>query len=193
MISGLDGTLEQINADSAVVKVGGISFQVFTPASTLSELGSMGERVRLHTYLHWKEDATALYGFASVQELGLFKMLIAVNGVGPRSALSILSALKPDDLASAILRGDVDLITEAPGIGKKTAARLVLELKGKLEKGWGGITGGGPTKDSAEVVAALTGLGYSTADANRAAAAVGSQDLSLEDRIRLALRHLSRQ
>jgi Holliday junction DNA helicase RuvA len=97
-------------------------------------------------------------------------------------------------LAPAIINGDVDLITQAPGIGKKIAARVVLDLKGKLEKGWGGMVTGGPARDNAEVVAALTNLGYSTADANRAAAATaGSQDLTLEDRIRLALRHLARQ
>ena len=194
MIAGLDGTLEQVNADSAIIKVSGVSFQVFTPASTLGQIGSIGDRVHLYTHLHWKEDSTALYGFTTSQELDLFKMLISVSGVGPKSALSILSTLRPDDLASAIINGDVDLITQAPGIGKKTAARVVLDLKGKLEKGWGGMVTGGPARDNAEVVTALTNLGYSTADANRAAAATaGSQDLTLEDRIRLALRHLARQ
>ena len=194
MIAGLDGTLEQINADSAIIKVGGVSFQVFTPAFTLGQIGSIGDGVHLYTHLHWKEDSTALYGFTTSQELDLFKMLISVSGVGPKSALSILSTLRPDDLASAIINGDVDLITQAPGIGKKTAARGVLDLKGKLEKGWGGVITGGPARDNAEVVTALTNLGYSTADANRAAAATaGSQDLTLEDRIRLALRHLARQ
>jgi Holliday junction DNA helicase RuvA len=194
MIAGLDGILERLNPDSAIVKVGGVSFQVYTPASTISQLGSPGERVRLHTYLHWKEDSSALYGFTTSQELDLFKMLIAVSGVGPKSALSILSCLKPDDLATAILADNVDLITQAPGIGKKTAGRVVLELKGKLEKGWGGMVSGGPAGDNAEVIAALTGLGYSTADAMRAAAAVpGSDGVSLEDRIRLALRHMARQ
>ena len=194
MIAGLDGTLEQVNADSAIIKVSGVSFQVFTPASTLGQIGSIGERVHLYTHLHWKEDSTALYGFITSQELDLFKMLITVSGVGPKSALSILSTLKPDDLAPAIINGDVDLITQAPGIGKKIAARVILDLKGKLEKGWGGIVTGGPARDNAEVVAALTNLGYSTADANRAATATGgSEDLTLEDRIRLALRHLARQ
>ena len=194
MIAGLDGTLEQINADSAIIKVGGVSFQVFTPAFTLGQIGSIGDGVHLYTHLHWKEDSTALYGFTTSQELDLFKMLISVSGVGPKSALSILSTFRPDDLASAIINGDIDLITQAPGIGKKTAARVVLDLKGKLEKGWGGMVTGGPARDNAEVVAALTNLGYSTADANRAAAATGgSQDLTLEDRIRLALRNLARQ
>ena len=145
MIAGLDGTLEQLNPDSAIIKVSGVSFQVYTPASTLGRLGSIGDRVRLHTYLHWKEDSTALYGFTTPQELDLFKMLIAVSGVGPKSALSMLSSLTPDDLVSAILSSNVDLITQAPGIGKKTASRVILDLKGKLEKGWGGMVSSYPT------------------------------------------------
>jgi Holliday junction DNA helicase RuvA len=194
MIAGLDGTLEQLNPDSAIIKVSGVSFQVYTPASTLGQLGTIGERVHLHTYLHWKEDSTALYGFTTSQELALFKMLIAVSGVGPKSALSMLSSLTPDDLASAILSNNVDLITQAPGIGKKTAGRVILELKGKLEKGWSGVVSSCPTADNADMVAALTNLGYSTADATRAAATVpNTEDLTLEDKIRLALRCLARQ
>ncbi len=194
MIAGLDGTLEQLNTDSAIIRVGGVSFQVYTPASTLGQLGTMGDRVRLHTHLHWKEDSTALYGFATSQELELFKMLIAVSGVGPKSALSVLSTLKPDDLVSAILGSNADIIAQAPGIGKKTASRVILDLKEKLEKGWGGMVSTCPSGDNADMVAALTNLGYSTADATRAAAAVpSSEDLTLEDKIRLALRHLARQ
>ena len=194
MIAGLDGTLEQINTDSAIIRVGGVSFQVYTPASTLGQLGSMGDRVRLHTHLHWKEDSTALYGFATSQELDLFKMLIAVSGVGPKSALSVLSTLKPDDLVSAILGSNADLIAQSPGIGKKTASRVILDLKEKLEKGWGGMVSICPTGDNADMIAALTNLGYSVADASRAAAAVpSSEDLTLEDKIRLALRNLARQ
>ncbi len=194
MIAGLDGTLEQLNSDSAIIKVSGVSFQVYTPASTLGQLGSVGERVHLHTYLHWKEDSTALYGFTTPQELDLFKMLIAVSGVGPKSALSMLSSLTPDDLASAILSNNVDQITQAPGIGKKTASRVILELKGKLEKGWGGLESSYPTADNADIVAALTNLGYSMADATRAAATVpNTVDLTLEDKMRLALRRLARQ
>jgi len=194
MIAGLDGTLEQLNTDSAIIRVSGVSFQVYTPVSTLGQLGSIGDRVRLHTHLHWKEDSTALYGFATSQELDLFKMLIAVSGVGPKSALSVLSTLKPDDLVSAILGSNADLIAQAPGIGKKTASRVILDLKEKLEKGWGGMVSICPTGDNADMIAALTNLGYSVADASRAAAAVpSSEDLTLEDKIRLALRNLARQ
>jgi len=194
MIAGLDGTLEQLNTDSAIIRVGGVSFRVYTPASTLGQLGSIGDRVRLHTHLHWKEDSTALYGFTTSQELDLFKMLIAVSGVGPKSALSMLSCLTPDDLAAAILSTNADLIAQAPGIGKKTASRVIIDLKGRLEKGWGGAVSSYPTGDNADMIAALTNLGYSVADASRAAAAVpSSEDLTLEEKIRLALRNLARQ
>jgi Holliday junction DNA helicase RuvA len=194
MIAGLDGTLERINPDSAIVKVNGVSFQVYAPSSTLSRLGSIGERIHLHTHLHFKEDSMALYGFTTSQELELFKMLITVSGVGPKSALSMLSSLTPDNLVSAILNNDVDVITQAPGVGKKTASRVILELKGNLSKGWDGAVGGYPTKDNAEIVAALTNLGYSTADATRAASTIPStEDLTLEEKIRLALRHLARR
>jgi len=194
MIAGLDGTLEQLHPDSAIINVSGVSFQVYTPASTLGQLGTIGGRVHLHTYLHWKDDSTALYGFTTPRELDLFKMLIAVSGVGPKSALSMLSSFTPDDLASAILSNNVDLITQAPGIGKKTASRVILEIKGKLEKGWSGAVSSYPTADNTDIVAALTNLGYSTADATRAAATVpNTEDLTLEDKIRLALRRLARQ
>lgn len=194
MIAGLEGSLEQVNTDSVVIRVAGVSFQVYTPSATLADLGSIGDRVHLHTHLHWKEDSTALYGFTTSQELDLFKMLITVSGVGPKSALSVLSSLKPDDLVSAILNSDADLIAQSPGIGKKTASRVILDLKGKMEKDWGGMVGGRSTGDNADIVAALTNLGYSPADASRAAAALPrSEDLSLEDKIRLALRHLARQ
>jgi Holliday junction DNA helicase RuvA len=194
MIAGLEGILEQVGTDSVIIRVSGVSFQVHVPASTLNRLGPVGGRVHVHTYLHWKEDSTALYGFTTPQELDLFKMLIGVSGVGPKSALSMLSGLTPDDLALAILNNNVDLITQAPGIGKKTASRVVLELKSKLEKGWVGAVGGQQAEDNADIVTALTNLGYSTSDASHAAAAVpNSGELSLEDKVRIALRHLARQ
>ena len=194
MIAGLDGTLEQVNTESAIIRVSGVSFQVYTPTSTLGQLGSIGDRVHLHTHLHWKEDSTALYGFSTLQELDLFKMLIAVSGVGPRSALAVLSTLKPDDLVSAILDNNVNLIAQAPGVGKKTASRVILDLRGRLEKEWGEMVSSRSSGDNADMVAALSNLGYSIADATRAASAVpSSEDLTLEDKIRIALRYLARQ
>jgi Holliday junction DNA helicase RuvA len=153
----------------------------------------VGGRVKLHTHLHWKEDTVVLYGFAAQDELDLFKMLTSVSGIGPRLALAMLSNLSPDELASAIVSDNVDLLTHIPGVGKKTASRVMLELKSKLEKGWGGMMVTYPTEDTAKIVAALTNLGYSAADAARAIAALpSSPDLSLEDKIKLALRHLAK-
>lgn len=192
MIAAIEGTLELRGTDRIVIKVGGVSLQVYLPASSLNQLGAVGKKVHLYTHLHWKEDNIALYGFISQQELDLFKMLTSVNGVGPKTALAMLSHLSPEQLALAIASGNIDLLTQIPSVGKKTANRLVLELKGKLEKGGVGV---GPylTQDNAEVVAALTNLGYSAAEATKAVAELpSSPDLSLEDKIKLALQHLAK-
>jgi Holliday junction DNA helicase RuvA len=192
MIAGIEGALESLTTDSAIVRVGGVSIQAYVSSRTVSTLGSVGGRVKLHTHLQWKEDAVVLYGFATRDELDMFKMLNTVTGVGPKLALAILSNLSPEELASAILSDNVDLLTHVPGLGKKTAGRIMLELKSKLEKGWGSLVSAYPTQDTASVVAALTNLGYSPGDAARAAAALpAAPDLSLEDRVKMALRHLS--
>jgi Holliday junction DNA helicase RuvA len=192
MIAAIEGTLELRGTDRIVIKVGGVSLQVYLPTSSLNQLGAVGKKVQLYTHLHWKEDNIALYGFISQPELDLFKMLTSVNGVGPKTALAMLSHLNPEQLALAIASGNIDLLTQVPGVGKKTANRLVLELKGKLEKGGVGVS---PylTQDNAEVVAALTNLGYSAAEATKAVAELSSSpDLSLEEKIKLALQHLAK-
>lgn len=190
MIAGLHGTLESRGADWAIIKVGGVSFQVHMPASTLSTLGAIGEEVRLYTHLHLKEESLALYGFASAEELELFRMLIGVAGVGPKASLAMLSAMKPNDLALAIVTGNVDLLTQVPGIGKKVASRLVLELKGKLERVWVGAAVS--AEGNAEVITALTSLGYSPSEAASAVAALpDSPGLTIEEKVRLALQHLA--
>lgn len=192
MIAAVEGTLELRGAGWAVIKVGGVSLRVQVSNFTLNELGAIGEKVRLHTHLHWKEDSIALYGFMYQQELDLFKLLITVNGVGPKSALAMLSGMEYERLASAVATGDVDLLTELPGVGKKMAGRLVVELKSKLEKEWVGVS---PqlAEDTAELAAVLTSLGYSASDAARAAARVPpSSGLSLEEKTKLALRHLAK-
>jgi Holliday junction DNA helicase RuvA len=125
--------------------------------------------------------------------LGLFKNLITVSGIGPRIALAVLSTLNPEQLISAIEGGNIDLLSQVPGIGKKTAGRIVLELKGKLEKEWGGVIAPSLKQEDADVVAALTSLGYSLREATQAVAAVSdSKEISLEDRVKLALQQLAR-
>lgn len=192
MIVALDGILESRGIDSVVVKVGPLSLQVYVPGSTLSRLGTVGDRVHLHTHLYLREDNIAVYGFASADELVLFQNLISVSGIGPKAGLSFLSTLSVEQLASAIVGGNVDLLTQVPGIGKKIAGRVVLELKGKLEKGWIGEITQALKQEDADVVSALTNLGYSLKEATQAVANLpNSPDLDLEEKVKLALRQLS--
>jgi len=192
MIVALDGILESRGIDSVVVKVGPLSLQVYVPGSTLSRLGTVGDRVHLHTHLYLREDNIAVYGFASADELVLFQNLISVSGIGPKAGLSFLSTLSVEQLASAIVGGNVDLLTQVPGIGKKIAGRVVLELKGKLEKGWIGEITPALKQEDADVVSALTNLGYSLREATQAVANLpNSSDLDLEEKVKLALRQLS--
>jgi len=190
MIASLNGKLEALGSDWAVINVGGIGFQVHMPTSTLSTLGTIGEEVRLHTHLHIREDNATLYGFASAEELQLFQTLIGVSGIGPKLALSILSAMAVDKLTMAIATGSTHLLTEVPGIGKKTAERLILELKDKIGARWVITPGARLVQENTEVVAALTSLGYSVAEASRAVASLpSSSDLSLEEKLKLALQY----
>ena len=192
MIVALEGVLESRGIDSAVVKVGAVSLQVYVPASILSQLGAVGDKVYLHTHVYLREDNVAIYGFASAEELSLFQNLISVSGIGPKAALALLSTLSPEQLASAIVGGNVDLLGEAPGIGKKTAGRIVLELKGKLEKGWVGVIAPTLMPEDADVVAALTSLGYSLKEATQAASSLPApENMDLEERVRLALKQLA--
>ncbi len=188
MISSLSGKLESLGSDYAIINVGGIGFQVRMPTSTLSTLGTIGREVKLNTYLHVREDILALYGFGSPDELALFQILLSVSGVGPKLALSMLSAMSPDQLAMAIASGSTDLLTTVPGIGKKIASRLILELKEKIGAGWVITPATQVAQENADVLAALTSLGYSAAEATRAVSSLPSDSkLSLEDKITLAL------
>lgn len=192
MIVGLHGILEGRGPEGAIVRVGGVSLQVSLPTSTLERLGAVGDKVSLYTYLYFREDAIALYGFASREELGLFKTLLGVSGVGPKLALSLLSVLSPDQLTLAISEANADILTQVPGVGKKTAQRLIFELKGKLEGVWVGAMPESGQAD-ADALAALTSLGYSVAEANRALASLPpDRKLSLEEKVRLALQALGK-
>ena len=193
MIVALEGTLVSRGVDSAVVKVGSLSLEVRVPTSALNRLGVIGEKVYLHTHLHLREDNVAIYGFASAEELGLFKHLISVSGIGPKAALGLLSMFSPDQLVSAIINGNVDLISQVPGIGKKTAGRIVLDLKGKLEKGWAEAVAPALMQEDADVVAALTGLGYSLREATQAVSGLSAaKEMDLEQKVRMALQQLAK-
>jgi len=188
MIAGLEGVLKALGGDWAVIDVHGVHFRVQAPTSTLAALGTPGDKVQVHTHLQVREDSLALYGFATVEELRMFELMTTVTGVGPRVALALLSTLSPDRLALAVASGDEALLSSVSGVGKKTAARLALELKGKFEEA---VTPAPYPHD--DVKAALMGLGYSASEATAASATVPhTPDLSLEDKVRLALKSFAR-
>jgi len=191
MIATLEGTLEYRGVDSIIINVGGIGFRAYVPGSTLSQLGAAGDKLSLYTHLHVREDNIALYGFASEEELALFKNFISISGIGPKTALSLLSALDPEQLAMAITSGNVDIISQVRGIGKKMANRLVIELRSKLEKEW--KEAALPlAPENADALTALTSLGYSLREATQAISSIpDSAELSLEEKVRLALQQLA--
>ncbi|MFV9506762.1 MAG: Holliday junction branch migration protein RuvA [Oscillochloridaceae bacterium umkhey_bin13] len=194
MIASLRGTLAQIGTDHLVIESAGVGFLVYAPRPVLGNLGSIGEPVFLYTMLIVREDSLTLYGFATMAQRQLFENLLSVSGVGPRLALAMLSSGEPDELRSAIAHGDTNRLARVPGIGKKTAERLVLELKGKLD-----LSGLAPAAAAAnpaatalnrELAELLTSLGYSAAEAASALAALPNDaPENLEERLRLALRH----
>lgn len=191
MIATLEGILEYRGNDSVIINVSGIGFRVFVSGSTLGQLGNAKGKVSLYTHLHVREDNVSLYGFASNEELALFRNLISVSGVGSKVALTLLSALNPEQVVMAIASGDIDLISKAPGIGKKMAGRLIVELRGKLEKEWK-ETALPLAPESADLIAALTGLGYSLTEATKAVSKLpDSEGLSLEEKIKIALQQMA--
>jgi Holliday junction DNA helicase RuvA len=192
MITGIRGNVDAIGPDWVSVAVGGVSVRVHVPAAALAEVGGAGAQVRLHTHLIARDDALMLYGFTSAEALRLFEMLIAVSGIGPRLALAVLSGLRPDALAHAIVTEDADALAQVSGVGKRTAGRIVLDLKGRLEKEWSLTTvqPGGVAAD--DVLGALAALGYSAAEARQAVLSLPPDaDVSLEEQVRLALQRLS--
>lgn len=189
MIATLRGKLQARSDDSIVLDVGGVGYGVRISTRTMAELGGVGSEVHLFTHLRVREDELTLYGFTSRDDLRLFEILLTVTGVGPKVALGVLSAAPSDTLRLAIAQGNVDVLTSIPGIGRKTAQRLVLELKGKVDvSGLGEI--GELTPADEDVINALVNLGFSAADAARAARSVPSGAKTVEERIRVALQNL---
>lgn len=189
MIATLHGKLQARTDDALIVNVGGVGFRVRVSSGTLAQLDAVGSEVRLFTHLRVREDEMSLYGFATEDELRLFETLLTVSGIGPKVALGILAAASADTLRVAIAQGNLDVLTALPGIGKKTAQRLVLELKGKLDvSGLGEVSELTPVDK--DVLDALINLGYSAAEAARAARAVPPTTRTLEERLRVALQVL---
>jgi Holliday junction DNA helicase RuvA len=190
MIASLHGKLESLGSDWAIINVQGIGFQVYLPASTLSILGTRGEDVYLHTHLHLREDSVTLYGFATTGDRELFQLLLSVSGIGPKLALAILSTMSMEQVSLAISTENVDMLTMVPGIGKKIASRLILELKDKIGTSLLATPLTQVAQESTDVIAALTSLGYTAVEATHAAATLPSgKKLSLEEKVKLALQY----
>jgi Holliday junction DNA helicase RuvA len=190
MIATLEGLVTQVSTTDVVLEVGGVGYRVHLGPSTLSGLSS-GQRVKLHTHHLVREDLQALYGFRSTEELAFFELITTVSGVGPKVGLAIVSSRPVADLQLAILQGDDAALTAVPGVGKRLAGRIVLELKEKVDAAGGSVASGGGSE--AEVVAALEALGYSSREgreAARSAVAGLPPDASLEDRVKEALQAL---
>jgi holliday junction DNA helicase RuvA len=192
MIASLNGTIIQRETGSLVVEVGGVGLQVHVPAS-LCERIRPGERIFLNTYLVVRQDALTLYGFESLDGREIFTQLLTVNGVGPRVAMSILSALDPDTIRRAVFHEQIDLLSRVPGVGKKTAQKIMLQLHDRIKA----VEGFGPmvavSEVDAEVLAALTSLGYSVVEAQTAIQYIptGTPE-NVEERLRLALAYFVR-
>ncbi len=205
MIAYIKGELADVGLDGVVVENNGIGYEVKTPASVMGGLPSRGAEVKIYTYTYVREDALQLYGFLNVDDLEMFRLLIGISGIGPKGALGILSAMSADDLRFAILSDDAKSISTAPGIGKKTAGKLILELKDKMDladaferKSGGsdgptmdGVGGQAPSRVVGDAVEALVALGYSSTEALRAVKKVSvTDDMTVEEVLRQGLKNM---
>ena len=192
MIGKLTGTLLEKNPPEVLLDCHGVGYEVYVPMSTFYNLPALGERVSLLTQFIVREDAQLLYGFATAPERQAFRELIKISGVGPRTALSVLSGMGVADLAQAITLQEAGRLVKVPGIGKKTAERLLLELKGKLGADMGAVAGGAARSDAqADILQALLALGYNDKEAAAALKALPA-DVGVSDGIKLALKALNR-
>ena len=189
MIYSLYGKLIEKKDNYFVVEIGGIGFSVKSSINVLKSLPQIGQLVNVFTYLHVREDALELYGFLNQEDLEFFQMLIGISGIGPKSALGVLSIEKAEKLKAAISEGRSELLTKASGVGKKTADRIILELRGKLkQKGSEKIIG--LMESDHDIVEALSNLGYAKTQARDALAKVDSKIVKMEERIKAALKEL---
>ena len=187
MIVSVRGILEAVGPDWVHLQVGGISLQISVPGSDINDLGPTGGQVRLFTHLRIRDDQPVLYGFSSTHAMQLFLMLNSVSGVGPRLSLALLSSLGVSNLQQAIFNGDIASLSSAPGVGRRTAGRIALELKSKIDEGAAEIGISEGSGDGA-VIEALMALGYTAVESRQAGNGLkDASDLPVEERIRLAL------
>lgn len=202
MYSYIRGELVERNLDHAVIDVNGIGYMIYLSGLSMEQLPMIGSEIKVHTYLYLREDLMMLYGFLERDELEMFKLLLGVSGIGPKGAMAILSTLAPEDLRFAVLSGDSKTIAKAPGVGGKTAQRVVLELKDKMSledaferKLAHGGEAPGPTLDSTaknDAIMALTALGYSSAESLKAVSKLElTEDMDVEDILKAALKSMS--
>ncbi len=199
MIGFVQGKVDAISEDNVVIDTGGIGYNVRISAKTAQELPGIGQEVRLYTYTSVREDGISLFGFLSRDSLDIFKKIITVNGIGPKGGLAVLSVMSADELKFAIISGNAQAITKAPGIGKKTAERVILDLKDKISvedtqirkeiSSYDGLPQTG--KAQSEAVEALTTLGYSATDALHAVRQIEhAEEMDVEAILKLALKNM---
>jgi len=192
MIGRITGILLEKTPPIVCIDAGGVGYEIDVPMSTLYELPETGNRVTLYTHLAVRDDAHTLYGFSTANERATFRMLIKVTGIGARTALAILSGLTVDELVSAIAEQETGRLLRVPGIGKKTAERLLLELRDKLgTHASAGTTGAVPKSEQSDILDALIALGYSANEAQKALKAL-PKEVSVTEGIRQALKSLAR-
>ena len=198
MISYIRGELVALEEDKVIVDVGGVGYGIFMSGQAMGQLPPVGSKVKIHTYLNVKEDAMQLYGFLNRDALSVFKLLIGVSGIGPKGGLGILAQLTPDELRFAVMSKDIKAISAAPGIGKKTAEKLIVELKDKLKMDHQVEAANGAAEDTvnaqglqADAVQALTALGYGSTEALQAVRKVEmDESTTVEDLLKGALKYL---
>ena len=198
MLAYIKGSLEQKSNNYVVIDVGGIGYKIFMATKAIETLGEIGKVVKVHTHYYVREDNISLYGFNTNEELRMFELLLQVSGIGAKSAIAMLSEISPSSFALAVISDDISQLVKIPGIGKKTAARIVLELKDKL-KTEEAITKTEEVKlsitneeETSEAIAALQVLGYTKREIEKALENVDTKNLQLEEIIKQGLKNLAR-
>ena len=196
MIAYIKGILDTKQENFVIIDAQGIGYKVFMPSNSIENLGEIGEIVKVHTYYYVREDNISLYGFSSLEELRMFELLLSVSGVGAKSAVAMLSEISPSKFAMAVITDDVISLTKIPGVGKKTAARIILELKDKLkteqaiDKEELKLENNSNNENIEESISALQVLGYTKREIEKAFEKIDIQNLELEEIIKTALKYL---